>query len=98
VRLHHTPVVTRQVRAERLSRGACPQVRDVMAGGVGHTKGAAGYEVCFGVHVRDDSRERTPPQVRLKALCGPGGRQHLYSGRGGDHPGPGIFLETFSDS
>jgi hypothetical protein len=29
-------------------------------------------EVRFGVHVRNDNRERTPPRVRLKALCGPG--------------------------
>jgi hypothetical protein len=28
----------------------------------------------FGVHVRNDNRERTPPLVRLKALCGPGGQ------------------------
>jgi hypothetical protein len=28
--------------------------------------------VRFGVHVRNDNRERTPPPVRLKALCGPG--------------------------
>jgi hypothetical protein len=26
----------------------------------------------FAVHARDDNRERTPPLVRLKALCGPG--------------------------
>jgi hypothetical protein len=31
-----------------------------------------GAEVRFGVHVRDDNRERTPPLVRLKAVCGPG--------------------------
>jgi hypothetical protein len=31
-----------------------------------------GREVRFGVHVRNDNRERTPPLVRLKALCGPG--------------------------
>jgi hypothetical protein len=31
-----------------------------------------GAEVRFGVHVRDDNRDRTPPLVRLKALCGPG--------------------------
>src|SRR5947199_4679188 len=31
-----------------------------------------GPEVRFGVHVRNDNRERTPPLVRLKALCGPG--------------------------
>jgi hypothetical protein len=31
-------------------------------------------EVRFGVHVRNDNRERTPPLVRLKALCGPGDR------------------------
>ena len=30
------------------------------------------HEVRFAVHVRDDNRERTPPLVRLKALCGPG--------------------------
>jgi hypothetical protein len=29
-------------------------------------------EVRFGVHVRNDNRERTPPLVRLKAICGPG--------------------------
>jgi hypothetical protein len=29
-------------------------------------------EVRFGVHVRSDNRDRTPPLVRLKALCGPG--------------------------
>jgi hypothetical protein len=33
---------------------------------------AAGSEVRFGVLVRNDNRERTPPLVRLKALCGPG--------------------------
>jgi len=31
-----------------------------------------GPEVRFGVHVRNDNKERTPPLVRLKALCGPG--------------------------
>jgi hypothetical protein len=31
-----------------------------------------GSEVCFGVHVHNDNRERTPPLVRLKAVCGPG--------------------------
>jgi hypothetical protein len=30
-----------------------------------------GPEVRFGVHVRNDNRDRTPPLVRLKALCGP---------------------------
>jgi hypothetical protein len=34
--------------------------------------GAGGREVCFGVHVRDDDRDGTPPLVLLKALCGPG--------------------------
>jgi hypothetical protein len=29
-------------------------------------------EVRFGVHVRNDNRQRTPPLVRLKAVCGPG--------------------------
>jgi hypothetical protein len=33
-----------------------------------------GSEVRFAVHVRNDNRERTPPLVRLKALCGPGDR------------------------
>jgi hypothetical protein len=28
--------------------------------------------VHFGVHVRNDNRERTPPLVRLKAVCCPG--------------------------
>jgi hypothetical protein len=36
----------------------------------GQNPGAA--EVRFGVHVRNDNRERTPPLVRLKAMCGPG--------------------------
>jgi hypothetical protein len=35
-------------------------------------RGGSGAEVRFGVHVRNDNRERTPPLVRLKALCGPG--------------------------
>jgi Family of unknown function (DUF6573) len=33
-----------------------------------------GPEVRFGVHVRNDNREGTPPLVRLKAVCGPGDR------------------------
>ena len=32
----------------------------------------AAREVRFGVHVRNDNREGTPPLARLKALCGPG--------------------------
>jgi hypothetical protein len=36
----------------------------------GSKDGAA--EVRFGVHVRNDNRNGTPPLVRLKALCGPG--------------------------
>jgi hypothetical protein len=28
-------------------------------------------EVCFGVHVRSDNRNRVPALVRLKASCGP---------------------------
>jgi hypothetical protein len=34
--------------------------------------GGSGAAVRFGVHVRNDNRERTPPLVRLKAVCGPG--------------------------
>jgi hypothetical protein len=42
--------------------------------------GAAAIRVCqegdrrvrFGVHVRNDTRGRTPPLVRLKAISGPG--------------------------
>jgi hypothetical protein len=37
---------------------------------IGHSDG--GPEVRFGVHVRDDNRDGTPPLVRLKAVCGPG--------------------------
>jgi hypothetical protein len=33
---------------------------------------SGGSTVAFGVHVRNDDREGTPPLVRLKALCGPG--------------------------
>ena len=35
------------------------------------SKDGAG-ELRFGVHVRNDNREGTPPLVRLKAVCGPG--------------------------
>jgi hypothetical protein len=35
-------------------------------------RGGSGPEVRFSVHVRNDNRERTPPLVRLKAVCGPG--------------------------
>jgi hypothetical protein len=28
--------------------------------------------VLFALHVRNDNRERTPPLVRLEAVCGPG--------------------------
>jgi hypothetical protein len=31
-----------------------------------------GPVVQFGVHIRNDNRERTPPLMRLKAVCGPG--------------------------
>ena len=34
-------------------------------------RGGSGPEVRFGLHVRNDNRDRTPPLVRLKALCGP---------------------------
>ena len=37
---------------------------------IGRSKG--GPEIRFAVHVRNDNRDRTPPLVRLKALCGPG--------------------------
>ena len=33
---------------------------------------AAGSLVLFSLHVRNDNRDRTPPLVQLKALCGPG--------------------------
>jgi hypothetical protein len=31
----------------------------------------SGSVVRFGVHVRNDNRDRVPPLVRLKAVCGP---------------------------
>jgi hypothetical protein len=34
-------------------------------------RGGSGPEVRFGVHVRNDNREGTPPLVRLRAVCGP---------------------------
>jgi hypothetical protein len=34
--------------------------------------GGAASELRFAVHVRSDIRERTPPLVLLKAVCGPG--------------------------
>jgi hypothetical protein len=30
-----------------------------------------GPQMLFGVHVRNDNRDRTPPLVTLKATCGP---------------------------
>jgi hypothetical protein len=36
-----------------------------------------GAEVRFGVHVRNDNREGTPPLVALKALSGPGSPSRL---------------------
>jgi hypothetical protein len=36
---------------------------------IGRSDGSA---IHFGVHVRNDNREGTPPLVRLKAVCGPG--------------------------
>jgi hypothetical protein len=33
---------------------------------------SGGRVVLFGVHVRNDNREGTPPLVNLKAVCGPG--------------------------
>jgi hypothetical protein len=36
---------------------------------IGRSNG--GPEVRFGVHVRNDNRDRTPPLVRLKAVSGP---------------------------
>jgi hypothetical protein len=36
-------------------------------------KSDGGAEVRFGVYVRNDNREGTPPLVLLKAVCGPGG-------------------------
>jgi hypothetical protein len=35
-------------------------------------RGGSGPELCFGVHVRHDNRERTPPLVRLKRVRGSG--------------------------
>jgi hypothetical protein len=37
---------------------------------IGRSNG--GPEVRFALHVRNDNRDRTPPLVWLKALCGPG--------------------------
>jgi hypothetical protein len=33
---------------------------------------AGGDTLLFTLHVRNDNRDRTPPLVRLKAVCGPG--------------------------
>ena len=35
-------------------------------------RSAGGAVIHFGVHVRNDNWDRTPPLVRLKAVCGPG--------------------------
>jgi hypothetical protein len=43
-----------------------------------------GTEVRFGVHVRNDNRERVPPLVRLKTLAGIGDRgEPVLSGQHG---------------
>ncbi len=54
--------------------------------------GGAGAEVRFGVHVRNDNRERTPPLVRLKALCGPGDQGEPVHYR--DAAGRGLIPEA----
>ncbi len=35
-------------------------------------RASSGDTIHFQVHVRNDNRERTPPLVQLKAICGPG--------------------------
>jgi hypothetical protein len=40
-------------------------------------RGDGGSEIRFAVHVRKDNSERTPPLVRLKAICGPGDQGEL---------------------
>jgi hypothetical protein len=49
-------------------------------------QGGAARQVRFGVHVRNDNRERTPPVVRLKAACGPA-----------DHGGPVISVTMLDE-
>jgi hypothetical protein len=34
-------------------------------------RSSGGPEVRFALHIRNDNRDRTPPLVRLRALCGP---------------------------
>jgi len=49
-----------------------------------------GRVVRFGVHARNDNRERSPPLVALKAVCGPGRRRRAgpdhHAGRRGLSP------------
>jgi hypothetical protein len=45
-------------------------LRCAIRGSTGSTR-----EVRFGVHLRNDNRQRTPPLVRLKGVCGPGARK-----------------------
>ncbi len=35
-------------------------------------RGSGGSVIPFALHLRNDNRERTPPLVQLKAVCGPG--------------------------
>jgi hypothetical protein len=35
-------------------------------------RASSGDTIHFQLHVRNDNRERTPPLVQLKAICGPG--------------------------
>ncbi|MEO6787366.1 MAG: DUF6573 family protein, partial [Chthoniobacteraceae bacterium] len=43
----------------------------------------SGSQMLFGLHVRNDNRDRTPPLVNLKAVCGP---------RDIDDPSPAITV------
>ena len=48
----------------------------------------SGPQMLFGLHVRNDNRDRTPPLVNLKAVCGP---------RDIDDPAPAITVMLTSE-
>jgi hypothetical protein len=64
--------------ALRAARALCQEeagrLRDVLTMLAFAIRGGNGgaREVRFSVRVRNDNRDRTPPLVRLKAVCGPG--------------------------
>jgi hypothetical protein len=69
-RFWRTAFHERPVRLTTSASGSTP--RSVTSAGAHRGGGGRARELTFGVHVRNDNRDGTPPLVRLKAVCGPG--------------------------